>query len=77
MAKGNKMEPRARAILFHTSKMNYRAGFEQKKIIKNTVFVDDEELAKVLLIKLVIKHRNLAVLNGSLAAGSDHRNPTY
>lgn len=41
------------------------------------MFVDGEELAKILLIKLVIKHRNLAVLNGSLAAGSDHRNPTY
>lgn len=42
-----------------------------------TVFVDGEELEKALLIKLVIKHRNLAMLNGRLAAGSNHRNPTY
>jgi len=41
------------------------------------VFVDGEELAKALLIKLVIKHINLAMLHGRLAAGSDHRNPTY
>lgn len=39
------------------------------------MFVDVEELAKAW-IKLVIKHRNLAMLNGRLEAGSDHRNPT-
>lgn len=40
------------------------------------MFVDDEELEKALLIKLVVKHRNLAMLNVWLPAGSDHRNLT-